>query len=153
MLFSHRSPTVTLAAVIAIVASLAAAGWLVGCSSSSTTSTPTPTTAPEQAFQEIDPAQLAEMLKNKDFVFINVHIPYEGEIEPTDLFLPYDEAAQLVSELPKDKNAKIVVYCRSGRMSRIAVEEWSNAGYTNLYDLVGGFRAWEDAGYPLITKQ
>jgi len=153
MLFSHRSPTVTLAAVIAIVASLAAAGWLVGCSSSSTTSTPTPTTAPEQAFQEIDPAQLAEMLKNKDFVFINVHIPYEGEIEPTDLFLPYDEAAQLVSELPKDKNAKIVVYCRSGRMSRIAVEEWSKAGYTNLYDLVGGFRAWEDAGYPLITKQ
>jgi rhodanese-related sulfurtransferase len=153
MLFSHRSPTVTLAAVIAIVASLAAAGWLVGCSSSSTTSTPTPTTAPEQAFQEIDPAQLAEMLKNKDFVFINVHIPYEGEIEPTDLFLPYDEAAQLVSELPKDKNAKIVVYCRSGRMSRIAVQEWSNAGYTNLYDLVGGFRAWEDAGYPLITKQ
>ena len=153
MLFSHRSATVTLAAVIAIVASLAAAGWLVGCSSSSTTSTPTPTTAPEQAFQEIDPAQLAEMLKNKDFVFINVHIPYEGEIEPTDLFLPYDEAAQLVSELPKDKNAKIVVYCRSGRMSRIAVQEWSNAGYTNLYDLVGGFRAWEDAGYPLITKQ
>ena len=153
MLFSHRSPTVTLAAVIAIVASLAAAGWLVGCSSSSTTSTQTPTTAPGQAFQEIDPQQLAEMLKNKDFVFINVHIPYEGEIEPTDLFLPYDEAAQLVSELPKDKNAKIVVYCRSGRMSRIAVQEWSNAGYTNLYDLVGGFRAWEDAGYPLITKQ
>ena len=93
------------------------------------------------------------MLKNKDFVFINVHTPYEGEIAPTDLFLPYDQAAQLVDKLPQDKNAKIVVYCRSGRMSRIAVEEWSKAGYTNLYDLMGGFRAWEDAGYPLITTQ
>ena len=94
-----------------------------------------------------------EMLKEKDFVFVNVHVPYEGEIAPTDLFLPYDQAAQLVDKLPQDKNAKIVVYCRSGNMSRIAVEEWSKAGYTNLYDLVGGFRAWEDKGYPLITKQ
>ncbi len=154
MLFSHRSPAVTLAAVIAIVASLAAAAWLVGCSSSSTTTTTyTPTTASGQPFREINPVQLAEMLKNKDFVFINVHIPYEGEIAPTDLFLPYDKAAQLVSELPKDKSAKIVVYCRSDRMSRIAVEEWSKAGYTNLYDLVGGFRAWEDKGYPLINKR
>lgn len=149
MLFRHRSQIVTLTAVIAIVALLVAAAWLVGCSSS----TPTTTTAPRQAFHEINPVQLAEMLKNKDFVFINVHIPYEGEIAPTDLFLPYDKAAQLVDKLPQDKSAKIVVYCRSGRMSRIAVEEWSKAGYTNLYDLVGGFRAWVDKGYPLITKQ
>jgi rhodanese-related sulfurtransferase len=152
-LFGHRSPVVALAAVIAIVASLAAAAWLASCGSSSTTTTTyTPTTAPGLAFREITPNQLAEMLKNKDFVFINVHIPYQGEIAPTDLFLPYDQAAQLVDKLPQDKNAKIVVYCRSGRMSRIAAEEWAKAGYTNLYDLVGGFQAWEDKGYPLITK-
>ena len=147
---SGRSHTITRAAVIAIVASLMAAAWLSGCGSSGTTTT---TTAPGTAIHEIDPSQLAEMLKNKDFVFINVHTPYEGEIAPTDLFLPYDQAAQLVDKLPQDKNAKVVVYCRSGRMSRIAVEEWSKAGYTNLYDLMGGFRAWEDAGYPLITTQ
>ena len=148
-MFSYRSPAFTLAAVCAIVVSLTAAAWLAGCGSSGTTTT----TAPGGAFREITPDQLAEMLKSKDFVFINVHTPYEGEIAPTDLFLPYDQAAQLVDKLPQDKNAKIVVYCRSGRMSRIAVEEWAKAGYTNLYDLVGGFRAWEDAGYPLVTKQ
>jgi len=148
-LFSYRSPAFTLAAVCAIAVSLTAAVWFAGCGSSGTTTT----TAPGGAFREITPDQLAEMLKSKDFVFINVHIPYEGEIAPTDLFLPYDQAAQLVDKLPQDKNAKIVVYCRSGRMSRIAVEEWAKAGYTNLYDLAGGFRAWEDAGYPLITKQ
>ncbi len=147
---SRRSHTITQAAVIAIVAALMTAAWLSGCGSSGTTTT---TTAPATAIHEIDPDQLAEMLKNKDFVFINVHTPYEGEIAPTDLFLPYDQAAQLVDKLPQDKKAKIVVYCRSGRMSRIAVEEWSKAGYTNLYDLMGGFRAWEDAGYPLITTQ
>jgi len=113
----------------------------------------TSTTTPGAPLQEITPVQLAEMLKHKDFVFINVHIPYEGEIAQTDLFLPYDRAAELVDKLPQDKNAKIVVYCRTGRMSRIAVLEWAKAGYTDLYDLTGGFQAWEAAGYPLITTR
>ena len=101
---------------------------------------------------DITPDELAAMLKNKDFLFINVHIPYAGEIAQTDLFLPYDQAAQQLGQLPADKNAKIVVYCRSDRMSRISVEEWVKAGYTNLYNLDGGFEAWEAAGYQLLQK-
>jgi phage shock protein E len=101
---------------------------------------------------DITPDELAIMLKNKDFLFINVHIPYAGEIEQTDLFLPYDQAAQQLDRLPADKNAKIVVYCRSDRMSRISVSEWVKAGYTNLYNLDGGFDAWVAAGYKLLQK-
>jgi rhodanese-related sulfurtransferase len=104
------------------------------------------------AYVDITPVELATMLKNKDFLFINVHIPYAGEIEKTDLFLPYDQAAQQIDKLPADKNAKIVVYCRSDRMSRISVNEWVKAGYTNLYDLDGGFEAWVAAGYKLLNK-
>ena len=103
-------------------------------------------------YVDITPDELAAMLKNKDFLFINVHIPYAGEIEQTDLFLPYDQAAQQIDQLPADKNAKIVVYCRSDRMSRISVEEWVKAGYANLYNLDGGFEAWEEAGYELVQK-
>ena len=103
-------------------------------------------------YVDITPDELATMLKNKDFLFINVHIPYAGEIEKTDLFLPYDQAAQQIDKLPADKNAKIVVYCRSDRMSRISVNEWVKAGYTNLYNLDGGFEAWEAAGYQLLHK-
>jgi rhodanese-related sulfurtransferase len=101
---------------------------------------------------DITPDELAVMLENKDFLLINTHIPYEGEIEQTDLFLPYDQAAQQLDQLPADKDAKIVVYCRSDRMSRISVEEWVKAGYTNLYNLDGGFVAWEAAGYELLRK-
>lgn len=101
-------------------------------------------------YLEITPNELAEMLESKDFLLINVHIPYEGEIEQTDLFIPFDQAAQRISELPEDRSAKIVVYCRSDRMSGIAVQVWADAGYANLYDLNGGFVAWEDAGYPLL---
>ncbi len=103
-------------------------------------------------YVDITPAELAAMLKNKDFLFINTHTPYEGEIEQTDLFLPYDQAAQQLDQLPADKNAKIVVYCRSDRMSRISIEEWVRAGYTNLYNLDGGFVAWQEAGYELLQK-
>ncbi len=103
-------------------------------------------------YVDITADELATMLKNKDFLFINVHIPYAGEIEQTDLFLPYDKAAQQLDQLPADKNAKIVVYCRSDRMSRISVDQWVKAGYTNLYNLDGGFEAWEAAGYKLLHK-
>ncbi len=101
---------------------------------------------------DITPDELAAMLENKDFLLINTHIPYEGEIGETDLFLPFDEAAQQLDQLPVDKGAKIVAYCRSDRMSRIAVEVWVKAGYTNLYNLDGGFVAWEQAGYELQRK-
>ena len=103
-------------------------------------------------YVDITPDELAAMLESKDFLLINTHIPYEGEIEQTDLFLPYDQAAEQLDQLPTDKDAKIVVYCRSDRMSRISAEEWVKAGYTNLHNLDGGFAAWEEAGYELLRK-
>ena len=104
------------------------------------------------SWRRVTPAELATMLKHKDFLLVNVHIPYAGEISGTDLFLPYDQAAAEISKLPAAKGAKIVLYCRSGRMSTIAAEVWADAGYTNLYELQGGFDAWTTAGYPLVVK-
>ncbi len=104
------------------------------------------------SYTNVTPAQLAEMLKHKDFFFVNVHIPYEGEIEPTDAQIPYDQTAQQLKQYPADKNAKIVLYCRSGRMSAIAATELVKAGYTNVWNLDGGMAAWEQQGLPLKEK-
>src|SRR3990172_4366906 len=71
-------------------------------------------------YTDITPAQLAEMLKRKDLIFINTHIPYEGEIGQTDQFIPFEEnGPQRVNEYPADKNAKIVLYCRICRIFKI----------------------------------
>ena len=104
------------------------------------------------SYTNVTPQQLAEMLKQKDFFFVNVHIPYEGEIEPTDAQIPYDQTAQQLSQYPADKKAKIVLYCRSGRMSAIAAKELIKAGYTNVWNLDGGMAAWEQQGLPLKEK-
>ena len=108
---------------------------------------------PGGPYTSVSPEQLARMLESKDVVLVNVHVPYAGEIEGTDAFLPYDEVATRSTELSAAKEARIVVYCRSGSMSSAAAQTLVGLGYTNVWDLTGGMRAWEQAGHPLITDR
>jgi len=104
------------------------------------------------SYTNVSAAQLKTMLDKKDFAFVNVHIPYEGEIALTDAFVPYNEIEKNLDKLPVDKNARIVLYCRSGRMSAIAAEMLVRLGYTNVWNMEGGMIAWETLGLPLATR-
>lgn len=104
------------------------------------------------SYWDITPTQLMLMLENKDFLLVNVHIPYEGEIRDTDLFVPYNEIEANLSKFPHDKAAKIVLYCRSGSMSATAARALVNLGFTNVWNVDGGMIEWEKQGYDLIHK-
>ncbi|HHH41693.1 MAG TPA: rhodanese-like domain-containing protein [Chloroflexi bacterium] len=104
------------------------------------------------SYTDVSAAGLAAMLKEKDFPLINVHVPYEGEIEGTDLFIPFNEIEQNLDQLPADKGARLVVYCRSGGMSAVAARTLVKLGYTDVWNLDGGMIAWKAAGYSLVNK-
>ena len=103
-------------------------------------------------FKTITSQQLVEMLTQKDFLLINVHVPYEGEIEGTDAFIPYDHIGEELTKLSKDKSAKLVLYCKSGRMSEIAAKRLSDSGYRQVSQLSGGMIAWKASGHALLRK-
>ena len=64
----------------------------------------------------------------------------EGHIEDAILIPEYKIKDRAEKEL-LDKDALILVYCRSGRRSKIASEELVNLGYTNVKEF-GGIIDW-----------
>ena len=106
------------------------------------------------SYNNINADELNSMLKDKDFAFVNVHIPFEGNIANTDLSIPYDQITEPanLAQLPADKNAKIVLYCRSGRMSEIAAEALVKLGYADIWNLDGGMVQWEQEGFEIQDK-
>lgn len=107
--------------------------------------------APGGAYTDLTPAELGALLERKTFTLINVHSPDEGEIEGTDLTLPYQEIAEKLAVIKFDKNAMVVVYCRSGRMSKESVESLVKLGYINVWHLTRGMNGWRETGRPLVA--
>lgn len=110
----------------------------------------TSTTAGSEAARLVAPDEFAEVIADGSVPLVNVHIPYEGEIEGTDLFVPFDDIESYADQLPDDKGATLAIYCRSGNMSADAAVELAAMGYTDVVDLDGGMVAWEAAGLELV---
>jgi len=51
-----------------------------------------------------------------------------------------------------DKNANIVVYCRTDARSALATSVIKEMGYTNVKNMQGAFKAWGEAGYPIYNR-
>jgi len=98
---------------------------------------------------EISPAELNEMMADKDFELINVHIPHAGEIPGTDVHIPYTDLAALEEHLGGDVGAKAVLYCLTGPMSSIAADDLIERGYCQIYDLPAGMVGWQAVGFPV----
>lgn len=65
----------------------------------------------------------------------------EGHI-PDAVLLPYTQIEDKSEEVLPDKDKQILVYCRSGRRSKIAAESLVNLGYTNVKEF-GGIIDWK----------
>ena len=45
-----------------------------------------------------------------------------------------------------DKNTELILYCGGGYRSALATDALQRMGYTNVFSLEGGWRAWQEAG-------
>lgn len=116
-----------------------------------TTAQTTQETTPSYRTMSID--ELADIMADDDrtYAVVNVHIPYEGEIEGTDANIAFNDIGALTEALP-DKNAPIVLYCRSGNMSEQATRNLVELRYTQVYDVPGGMNAWQSSERSLVNN-
>ena len=64
----------------------------------------------------------------------------QGHI-PGAIVIPQDKIAEKAEQVLTDKNQLILVYCRSGRRSKLAAEALIELGYTNIKEF-GGIIDW-----------
>lgn len=48
-----------------------------------------------------------------------------------------------------DKSTELILYCGGGFRSALAADMLQKMGYTNVYSMAGGWKAWKDAGAPV----
>ncbi len=103
-------------------------------------------TANAEGYRKITPQQAKEDMQNPAAIVLDVRMQneYNAGHVPGAVLLPLDlikaNSPQVLQTLP-DKDAEILVYCRSGRRSKEAANALIALGYTNGYDF-GGIIDW-----------
>ena len=97
------------------------------------------------SYDQISGAEAKALMDSESgYVIIDARTQEEydqGHISGAILIPEYEIADRAEKELP-DKDQLILVYCRSGRRSKIAAEELVKLGYTNVKEF-GGIIDWE----------
>ena len=95
-------------------------------------------------FVQITPAEAKAIIDERDdYIILDVRTQEEydeAHIEGAILIPDYEISAKAESILT-DKNQLILVYCRSGRRSKLAAEALVTLGYTNVKEF-GGIIDW-----------
>ena len=98
----------------------------------------------ENSYEQITPAEAKEIMDTQDgYIVLDVRTQeeYDEAHIKGAILIPDYEVADKAESILKDKNQLILVYCRSGRRSKLAASELVKLGYTNIKEF-GGIIDW-----------
>ncbi len=72
---------------------------------------------------------------------------------PNAIAIPRGFLELRVEEKVPDHNTPVILQCASGTRSLLAARALKELGYTNVYNLVGGFNSWKDRGLPWVADR
>jgi hydroxyacylglutathione hydrolase len=102
------------------------------------------------ALQSVEQIDVTTLAAAKDRTIVDVR----GQSEWDEGHLPrakhffLGDLVELTRDLPRD--APLALHCQGGTRSAIAASLLQAQGFTNVANVTGGFRAWEQAGLPVV---
>jgi rhodanese-related sulfurtransferase len=135
-----------------------AATGLAACGSTpSSESAPTEQSTPVQGAiaKDVNVAGFQDLMAREGALLLDVRSDgewAEGHIEGA-AYIPFASAdfTDQLAALPKDR--PVLIYCASGGRSAKAMQALNAAGHPEVYNLLGGIRAWQGAGNPLVYTE
>ena len=130
----------------ALAASLAP---LSGCTLSKTKKD-TEDMTDKAAYQKISAEEAYEMMASQEVVVVDVRTQeeYDGGHIENAVLVPNESIGSEMPETLPDKEATLLIYCRSGRRSKDAAQKLLKLGYQSVYDF-GGVIDWP---YELVKE-
>jgi rhodanese-related sulfurtransferase len=98
----------------------------------------------KKSIKEIDLISLQQRMSSHDNIYlidVREKDEYEKGAVPRAIHLSKGVIERDIEKIIPDKNAEIVLYCGGGHRSALAAENLQRMGYTNVFSLIGGWRA------------
>lgn len=104
------------------------------------------------AIREVSVGEVKKMLDARENVILldvrDRHEFEEGHIPGATNISRGSLEFKTVLQIP-DKNARIIVHCGQDHRSPLATRSLNDLGYRNAVNMIGGLKAWKEAGYPI----
>src|ERR1700712_5401438 len=108
-----------------------------------------------QVIEEIEPFEAQQEIEGGDIVLVDTREPHEYQEAHLDggALVPPATLADQIGSVAPDKDARTILYCRSGNRSGIAAAQLQRMGYTNVASMSGGIIAGQEQGLPVVAAE
>jgi rhodanese-related sulfurtransferase len=100
---------------------------------------------------EVGNVRLTHLINREDAALLDVREAREmtGSKIVGAIHIPFSQLKDRLNDIKADKSKPLVVYCARGQRALMAGSTLKAAGFTQLFNLNGGFKAWAEAGLPV----